>query len=244
MRFRRQSAIWCELLIVLLIGAARQVRGLTEKEKLPVVRWDESHPGCTFARTDDGKYRYGLSTEGVGVTVAVDSQELEKVHRRHEPFFSVWLSIRNRGNGSLEFAVNEISLEFIDHFKVIQMALDPGEFSAHIQQDADNVDHQTAREVEKHPERKTAKEAYARAFQKESAELAEFVSNKSLRATHLDAGNQEAAGWVLFSTKSRWIGGWKKRENFVLRVPLAGKVFEFPFTLPPQAGELILRKRQ
>ena len=36
----------------------------------------------------------------------------------------------------------------------------------------------------------------------------------------------------------------KKQEEFILRVPLAGKMFEFPFRLPPSEGELILRRRE
>jgi hypothetical protein len=212
--------------------------------KPPTVRWDEAHPGCTFSRSQDGKYRYGLWTDDVVVTLAVDSQELEKVHRRHEPFFSVWLSVRYRGKDALDLSPEQISLEFTNHFKVVQTALDPDGFSARVQEDADQLDHQTAREIEKHPEQKASKEAYMRAFQKDSAELLEFVSKNSLRAAHLDQGNPEVSGWVLFSTKNKWIGGWKKREEFILRIPVAGKILEFPFKLPPKEGELILRHRE
>ena len=49
---------------------------------------------------------------------------------------------------------------------------------------------------------------------------------------------------MLFSTDSKWIGGWKKQEEFILRVPFLGKMFEFPFKLPPKPGEVMLRKRQ
>lgn len=212
--------------------------------KLPAVRWDEARPGCTFSRSEDGKYRYGLWAGDVGITVAVDSQELEKIRRRPESFFSVWLSVRERGQGTLDVNPETISLEFTTHFKVIQTALNPDGFSARVQEDADELDHQTAREIEKHPEQKAAKEAYVRAYQKDSAELLEFVSKNSLRAAHLDAGNPELSGWVLFSTKNKWIGGWKKREEFILRVPLEGKIYEFPFKLPPKEGELILRHRE
>jgi hypothetical protein len=48
---------------------------------------------------------------------------------------------------------------------------------------------------------------------------------------------------VLFSTSSKWIGGWKKPEELILRVPLDGKIFEFPFKLPVKTGEVILRRR-
>jgi hypothetical protein len=49
---------------------------------------------------------------------------------------------------------------------------------------------------------------------------------------------------VLFSTSSKWIGGWKKQEELILRVPFEGKTFEFPFKLPPKPGEVRLRRRE
>ncbi len=174
----------------------------------------------------------------------VDSQELEKVRRRHEPFFGVLLSVRYRGQGALDVSAENSSLEFVKHFQVVQPSLDPDDFSARVQNDADELDHQTAREIEKHPEQKESKELYMRALQKDAAELLEFVSKNSLRAARLTTSNPEVKGWVLFSTHSKWIGGWKKQEEFILRMPLAGKIFEFPFRLPPREGELILRRRE
>jgi hypothetical protein len=214
-----------------------------DKDKVPAVRWEETHPGCTFVRGDDGKYRYGLWSGDVAITMAIDSQELGKVHRRHEPFFGVLLTIRYRGPGSLELSTSNITLEFLNHFRVVQTSLDPDNFSAKVQSDADTLNDQIAHEVQKHPEQKEQKEAYMRAFLKDSAELTEFVGKNSLRPTTLNPGNPESSGWVLFSTQSKWISGWKKQEEFVLRVPLEGKVYEFPFKLPPKPGEAILRKR-
>jgi hypothetical protein len=215
-----------------------------ESDKVPAVRWEETHPGCTFSRGDDGKYRYGLWSGDVAVTMAVDSQELGKVRRRHEPFFGVLLTVRYRGQGSLELSTSNITLEFLKHFRVVQTSLDPDGFSAKVQHDADALNDEIAHEVEKHPEQKEQKEALMRAFLKDSAELTEFVGKNSLRATTLSPGNPEVSGWVLFSTQSKWINGWKKQEEFLLRVPLDGKVFEFPFRLPPKPGEAILRKRE
>src|ERR1035437_3015581 len=228
----------------LLLPNAGRAGSRNDKAKIPAVRWDEQHPGCTFSRSDDGKYRYGLWYEDVGITLAVDSQELEKVHRRHEPFFGVLLDVRYRGQGSLDLGVESISLEFVQHFQVVQTSLNPDSFSEKVQNDADELDHQTAREVEKHPETKEEKEAYVRAFLKDSAELQEFVGKNSLRPTRLGPGNPETSGWVLFSTNSKWISGWKKQEEFILRVPLDGKIFEFPFKLPPKPGEVMLRRRE
>ncbi len=226
------------------LGSVPNVFPNNDKTRIPAVRWDEQTPGCTFSRGDDGKFRYGLWSGDVGVTLVVDAQELEKVHRRHEPFFSVLLNVRYRGQGALDLDTENISLEFVNHFQVVQTSLDPDDFSEKVQNDADAFDHQTAREIEKHPEKKEEKEAYVRAFQKDSAELLEFVSKNSLRPARLDPGNPEASGWVLFSTNSKWIGGWKKQEELILRVPLDGKMFEFPFTLPPRPGEVMLRRRQ
>lgn len=214
-----------------------------DRNGTPAVRWNEQSPGCTLSRGTDGKVRYGLWFGDVGITLAVDAQELEKVHRRHEPFFAVLLEVRYRGQQSLELDTQNISLEFVKHFQVVQTGLDPDDFSQKIQNDADSLNDQTAREVRKNPEKKEEKEAYMRAFLKDTAELQEFVGKNSLRPTHLDPGNPETHGWVLFSTKSKWISGWKKQEEFIVRVPLSGKIFEFPFTLPPRAGEVMLRKR-
>ncbi|HYM77888.1 MAG TPA: hypothetical protein VE377_18075 [Candidatus Dormibacteraeota bacterium] len=215
------------------------------KTKIPALRWVEGNPGCTFSRGDDGKYRYGMWSDDVGIVVAVDSQELEKVHRRHEPFFAAFLTVRYRGQASLDFGVENISLEFVKHFRVVQTVLDPDQFSGKVQSDTDTLNDQTARAVEKHPELKETKEAYVRAFLKDAAELQEFVGKNSLRPSQLSPGNVEISGWVLFSTDSKWISSkWRKQEEFVLRVPVQGKVFEFPFKLPPKPGETILRKRE
>ena len=244
MRRFRHLALRCLALMSLLCAAENVVLAAKDPAKPVVVRWDEARPGCTFSRTADGKYHYGLSFDDVGITVAIDSQELEKVRHRHEPFFGVLLSVRYRGPGALEVTAENISLEFVKHFQVIQTSLDPDDFSAQVQTDADELDHQTAREIEKHPEQKESKELYMRAFQKDAAELLEFVSKNSLRPAHLSPANPEINGWVLFSTRSKWIGGWKKQEEFILRLPLAEKIFEFPFRLPPKEGELILRRRE
>jgi hypothetical protein len=244
MRQSRHFALRCLALMSFLCAAANTALAGKDLPKPLVLRWDESRPGCTFSRTADGKYHYGLWSDDVSITVAVDSQELEKVRRRHEPFFGVLLSVRYRGQDALDVSAENASLEFVKHFQVVQTSLDPDDFSAQVQNDADELDHQTAREIEKHPEQKESKELFMRAFQKDAAELLEFLSKNSLRPVRLSPANAEVSGWVLFSTRSKWIGGWKKQEEFVLRVPLAGKIFEFPFRLPPKEGEFILRRRE
>lgn len=218
--------------------------GTQHKAKLPAVRWDETRPGCTFSRREDGRSYYGLTDGDLGITLAVDSQELQLVHHRHVPFFAALLTLRYKGQTPLDLSVEDISLEFVKHFQVVQTALDPDGLSQKIQDDADELDHQTARDIAKHPEKKAQKEDLMRAFLKDSAELQEFLGKNSLRPARLDADNPEASGWVMFSADSKWISGWKKPEELILRVPIEGKSFEFPFTLPPKASEVILRKRQ
>jgi hypothetical protein len=210
------------------------------------VRWSETQPGCTFSRGDDGKYRYGLWWEDVGIILAVDAREVQIIRSRHriEPLFGVLLTVRYRGAGSLDLTTDGISLQFMKHFKVVQTAVDPDGYVQKIQGDADALDDETRREVAKHPEEKAAREGQLQGYQKSVSELIEFVSKNSLRPAHLDRGNPEATGWVFFNTHNKWLGGWKAQEEFVFRLPLAGKIFEFPFRLPPKEGELLLRKRE
>ncbi|HWY23151.1 MAG TPA: hypothetical protein VNX26_18135 [Candidatus Acidoferrum sp.] len=210
----------------------------------PTVRWSEQQPGCTFSRGDDGKYRYGLWSGDVGIVLAVDAREVQIIRHRIEPIFGVLLTIHYRGTDSLDTSPDGITLQFMKHFKVVQSSLDPDDYTRKIQADADALDDETRREVAKHPEKKQVREARLQDYQKSVNELIEFLSHNSLRAAHLDGANPEATGWVFFNTKNKWLGGWKAQEEFVLRVPLAGKTFEFPFKLPPEKGELLLRKRQ
>jgi hypothetical protein len=208
------------------------------------VRWAEEQPGCTFSRGDDGKYRYGLWSGDAGITLAVDAREVQVIHHRNWPIFGVLLTIRYRGVDSLDATPDGITLQFMKHFKVVRSAIDADDYIQKIQSDADALDDETRRIVAKHPEEKQVREVRLQEYQKSVSELIEFLGKNSLRAGHLDRGNPEMSGWVFFSTDSKWLGGWKAQEEFVLRLPLDGKMFEFPFKLPPKAGELLLRKRE
>jgi hypothetical protein len=218
----------------------------TAKNAAPpvAVRWKEQQPGCTFSRGDDGKYRYGLWSGDVGVILAVDAREMQLIRHRIEPIFGVLLEIRYRGTGSVDAGPEGITLQFMKHFKVVQTALDPDGYTQKVQADADAFDDETRRSVAKHPDQKQAREARLQDYQKSVSELIEFLGRNSLVAAHLDAAKPAVSGWVFFNTKNKWLGGWKAQEEFVLRVPLDGKAFEFPFKLPPEAGELLLQKRQ
>lgn len=233
-------AIFCAISAAVPGGSSDNIK---DKAIPPTVRWNESEPGCTFSTTDDGKYRYGLWSGDVGIVLSVDAREVQIIRHRIEPIFGVLLTIRYRGSGGMDESPDPITLQFIKHFKVVRTSLDPDDYTQKIQADADALDDETRRIVAKHPEEKQAREARLQDYQKSVSELIEFLGKHSLRAGHLDRGNPEISGWVFFSTDNKWLGGWKAQEEFILRLPLDGKIFEFPFKLPPKAGELLLRKR-
>jgi hypothetical protein len=229
---------------VLFASAAWSVAPASDKTPaISPLRWEEGNPGCTFSRDDDGKYRYGYWTADFGVVLAVDSQELEKVRRRAQLLFSLLLSVHSRGQDSLKVAPGKINLEFVKHYHDIHSPLDPDDLATRQQNDSDALAAETEREIRKHPEKKEVKEAALAARQKDAAEMVEFLKTRSLRETTLDSGHPDTDGWVLFSIKSKWIDDLQKQEEFVLRVPLGDQVVEFPFSLPPGEGDLILRRR-
>jgi hypothetical protein len=232
------------LLAVLLISAARAAPpGPDKAAAAPALRWEEGQPGCTFSRDDDGKYRYGFWTADFGIVLGVDSQELEKARRRGQAMFAVLLTVHYRGKDSVDVAPAKITLEFVKHSHDAHPALDPDSLATKQQSDVDALAEDTERETRKHPEKKEQQEAKLTARQKDTADMIEFLKTSSLRAITLDSGHPEASGWVLFSTKSKWIDGLQKQEEFVLRVPLGNRIVEFPFSLPPSEGDLILRRR-
>jgi soluble cytochrome b562 len=231
-------------LVAALPGKANSSGENKNKPQPPTIRWSEAEPGCTFSQGDDGKYRYGLWSGDVGIVLAVDAREVQIIGHRIEPIFGVLLTLRYRGAGSLEAGPDGITLQFMKHFKVVQTALDPDDYVQKIQADADALDDETRRAVAKHPEKKQVREAQLQDYQKSVNELIEFLSRNSLRSAHLDRAHPEVSGWVFFNTDSKWLGRLKSQEEFVLRLSLDGKVFEFPFKLPPKEGELLLRKRE
>lgn len=236
------SHSFCFALLALAL-ALLQLPVAAKKNPTPTLRWAEGNAGCTFSLDSDGKYRYGLWTADVGLVLAIDAQELQLVHKRGERFFGVHLTVHNRGNAPLAVNPTQATLEFVKHSKVIQPALDPESFAEKAQSDVDDIEHQTEREVEKHPERKEEREKFVQGWQKEITELQDFLSHGTLPAVQLNSTHNEISGWILFSTHNKWIGEWKKPEEFIFRIPLGSQIVEFPFALPAQQGDLILRKR-
>jgi hypothetical protein len=231
------------LLLALLSAGSATPPGPDKTPVTPALGWEEGQPGCPFSRDDDGKYRYGFWTADFGIVLAFDSQELEKARRRGQAMFAALLTMHYRGKDSVDVAPGKITLEFVKHYHDVHPALDPDSLATQQQSDADALAQETEREIRKHPEKKAEKEILLAARQKDAAEMIEFLRTRSLRAITLDTGHPEASGWVLFSSKSKWIDGLQKQEEFVLRVPFGNRIVEFPFSLPPSEGDLILRRR-
>ena len=207
------------------------------------IRWTEGQSGCTFSADDDGKYRYGLWTDDFGIVLAVDADEVRKATLRIEPTFAIFLTVRYRGKKSLSVAPENITLEFVKHYHDTQKTINPEDFAARLQNDADAFARKTQNEIRKHPERKAELETALRAHQKDLSDTQEFAKSRSLRMVSLNSAHPDATGWVFFSARSKWIGDWRKQELFVVRIPLEDKLVEFAFALPPSQGDLLLRRR-
>ena len=102
-----------------------------------------------------------------------------------------------------------------------------------MQNDMDTHVFETEHKIKKNPETAEEKTARERELQKEVAEFIEFLSTQSLEPAILTPGNPEVHGWVFFPTRNKWLGSWKEREDFILRVLMPDKVYEFPFSMPP-----------
>ncbi|MFY9559515.1 MAG: hypothetical protein WAQ52_04705 [Terriglobales bacterium] len=213
-----------------------------KKKQLPAVRWKQGAPGCEFQRMDDGRYRWRMVGDDLEINLLMDSQELAKSQRRLYKPLGVYMSVTYTGPGKFDFQA-DLRMEFVRHHNVIEGYLDPTEFSTKMQNDVDTLVFDTEREIKKHPEKAEEKTNRAREYQKQVAEFIEFLSTKSLEPAILTPGNPEVHGWVFFGTKNKWLGSWKSREDFILRVWMKDKIWEFPFSLPPAEGDLILRKR-
>ena|ERR1700676_932895 len=229
------------ILLLTLVGAAQPAKQKSSGSE--VVRWTKGNPGSSSSVTNDGKYHYGLKDKDLEISIAIDAQELEKVHHRPLPLLAVRIDAHYGGKAAIELNTGHISLEFVSHYQVVNTSLDPDELGARIQDDADNLSDEIEHQVRKHPEQKDAEESLLQQHLKDMTDLMGFISLHSLQPGTLDSGNPDIGGWVFFSTKSKWIGRWKPQEEFVLRVPFKDRVFEFPFALPPHKGDLILRRR-
>jgi hypothetical protein len=196
-----------------------------------VIRWSEDKPECALAASD-GMHRYSTSYETLKVTLAVDDNELKKTDRTAEHLFSVLVTVNNHGTQAIRIYPGEIKLELVQHHHITARAEEPDDLAHRIQLDSDETIHQSEKMLKKHPEKKESLEYRLKANVELVARWEEFLSTQALRDTTVDSGRPEVTGWIFFSTKSKWFGGWKQEENFVLRIPVGKHIFEFPFKLP------------
>ncbi|MCU1272557.1 MAG: hypothetical protein JWN74_3851 [Acidobacteriaceae bacterium] len=216
----------------------------TNKTPVSAVRWAPNAPNCTLRQGDDGRIYYGISSADFEVILAVDRQELEKIPHRAAPMLGVLLTFRYKGAGQLDVQQGRFALEFVKHFQVVKTSLDPDDMLQHLQQNVDDLTDEVERhEVRKHPEQKERKESELQARLKDYTEMMDFVSTQALHPAVLNPANSSATGWVFFGIKDRWIGPWRKPEQFILRLPVENLIVEFPFSLPPQTGGVELRRR-
>ena len=238
----RVATILVFLLFPIAAGAAPAA--MAQAAASPTIHWVQGQPGSTFTRGEDGKYRYGLWSGDLGITVAVDSRELQRARHRLHPFIALLVTYQYKGTKEMEVRNNNLTLEFVDHYHVRQSTLDPEDFSVLYQNVVDAlVVEKKEHEIKKHPEKSEEIETTLKAYQEELVEIQEFLCAHALHHSVLDRETPEIKGWIFFNTTSKWIGDWKKRENFVLRIPMDNGVYEFPFIVPPVEGDLILRRR-
>jgi len=219
------------------------ISGHAKKPRPPTVRWTAGAPGCSFQRGDDGRYRWTMSDKNFDITLLVDSQELTKSRRRFYHVFGVYATVTYKGQGNFEFPA-DLRINYVRHHAIIEGTMDQAELQTRLQNDLDTLVFETERQIKKNPAVKEEKTAYLRQYEKEGAEFIEFLTTQYIEPVTLNPGNPEVHGWAFFATSSKWIGPWKKREDFIVSVWTKDRVWDFPFSLPPTEGEPILRKPQ
>jgi hypothetical protein len=231
--------------LILTLSLSSAAAFAADKSAVPTLRWVEGAPNCTVRSGDDGHTYYGIAAPTFDITLSVDRQELEKSPHRAIPMLGVLLTIHYRGSGQLEVQQNRFTLEYVKHFQVVQSSLDPGGMLQRLQENATDLTDEVERhQVAKHPDQKENRETELQARLKDYTEMMDFVSTRALRPGVLDESNSSVSGWVFFSTRNKWIGPWRRPEQFVLRMPVDNVIVEFPFDLPPKQGKVELRRRE
>jgi hypothetical protein len=235
--------VWIRFVFAVCVLVSPTLSLSSTKKQLPAVRWMAGAPGCTFERRDDGKYRWTMTGADLTVTLLMDSQELAKSRHRFYHLLAAYISVTYTGQDKFEFPAGA-SIDFVRHHDVHEGYEDPAELSNRLQNDVDTKIFDTERQIKKNPKLSDEKTLLLRQYQKEAAEFIEFLSTQTLdpNTVILTPGNPEAHGWVMFATGNKWIGPWKEREDFILNVGMKDKIWQFPFSLPPSPGDLILRK--
>lgn len=239
----RSRLLWAQIALAVWASLWATSVHAGGKKNLPSVRWTAGAAGCRFERRDDGKYGWTMTGSDLIVTLLMDSQELTKSRHRFYHPVSAYIAVTYTGKERFEFPA-DARIEFADHHHVVEAYLDPTELSTRLQNDIDTAVFDTEREIKKNPKVADEKTARLRVYQKEGSEFIEFLSNQTLdsNTVWLTPGSPEAHGWVFFATSNKWIGPLKSHENFVISVWMKDKVWQFPISMPPVEGELILRK--
>jgi len=210
---------------------------------VPTLRWEQGAAGCSLEQSDAVALdRYTIAQDAVSVTLAVDPRELTQSQRRAGHVVSVFLSVRNKGAAPLVVQQSNASLEFVNHSQWRFGSWDPDNLANHIQNQTDDLMHQADKDLAKRPEKVEKNEDRLREHQKLVSEMLDFLSTQGLKDTVLDSTTREVSGWVFFPSRGKWVGDWKKKEEFVFRIPVGGWMVEFPFQLPP-SGHPQLKER-
>lgn len=235
--------LWTSLALAACTLLSPALSQAGKKKQLPAIRWTAGAPGCSFERGDDGRYRWTVTGNDLTVSLLVDSQELGKSRRRFYHLLGMYVSVTYTGQNKVEFPA-DVRIDFVRHRDILEAYLDPSELSNQLQNDVDTKIFQTERQIKRDPKSADEKTSLLREYQKEVAEFIEFLSTQSLEpnTVTLSPGNPEAHGWVFFATSNKWIGPWKDREDFIASVWMKDRIWQFPFSLPPTEGDLILRK--
>ncbi len=214
-----------------------------KKDTVPTIHWEEGAPGCSLDKAGkDNLDRYNIVNNALRISLAVDPRELTLSQRRADHVVGVLLTVRNTGTTPLLVKQSDASLEFVKHSQWRFTSWDPDNLANHIQDKTDSLMHQTDKDLEKRPEKVEQNEGRLREHQKLVSEMVDFLSTQGLHDAALDVNTPEVAGWIFFPSRGKWVGDWKKREEFVFRIPIGSWIVEFPFLLPP-AGRPMLKER-
>ncbi len=227
-------------LMVVLVTAA----GVAKKqEQVPTLRWQSGSAGCSMAQSrSDSLDRYTIANNDLVITLAVDPRELTQSQKRAGRVVGVLISVENRTTSPMLVKQSDANLEFVSHSRWQFSSWDADNLADHIQHQTDDLMHQTEQDLDKRPEKVEKNEERLREQQKLVSEMVQFLSTQGLRDVTLDAAHPKVSGWVFFPSRGKWVGDWKKREEFVFRIPISGWLVEFPFVLPPD-GRPQLKER-
>ena len=230
-----RTAGW--MCVLALLSASAFAR---KKPEASVLRWAPGAAGCTLDQSGaDHLDRYVFTSDAIKISLAVDPRELTLSQRRAGHVVGLLVSVRNQGSAPVAVQPSKASLEFVKHSHWQFSSWDPDNLANHIQNQTDELMHQTDKDLQKRPEKVEKNEDRLREHQKLVSEMLEFLSTQGLKDTTLDATMPEVSGWVFFPSRGKWVGDWKKQEEFVFRIPVGGLVVEFPFLLPPEGRPLL-----